>query len=223
MAQQGRAAAGGQPDQELGPGGGDLAQEFPGVKAAVHQDQHRGIQQVQQLARPVQLADGGGAEDRADQRPGAGLHQRHQLDDRVAGLAERGVHLAQPGTVTGGIGDLDRLASVEGDGAVPAGRHTRGMRPGHRPGQHLKQRLQRRRAQPPPQIPQRPRRGHGQAQPIQGRGQLCPHSQVASPREQPQRQHEIHPRPRGQHAQPPLSGAGIRQHRIHQLERHNLG
>ena len=36
--QHGRAAGGGQPDQELGLRGGDLGQELPGVKAAVHNE-----------------------------------------------------------------------------------------------------------------------------------------------------------------------------------------
>jgi hypothetical protein len=50
VAEHGRAAAGVQPDQELGAGAGDVGEEVPGVEAPVHQDQHRLVQQVQQLA-----------------------------------------------------------------------------------------------------------------------------------------------------------------------------
>src|SRR6202021_2491766 len=46
---------------------------------------------------------------------------------------------------------------------------------------------------------------------------------VAQRREQPQRQHEVDPDPRGQHAQPPLAGTGLIQHRISQLKRHLPG
>jgi hypothetical protein len=82
-----RAAGGGEPDQELRLRGGDLGEEARAVEAAVHQHQHRGVQQVQQLAGPGGLPVGRGAEHRPDQRPGAGLAQGHQLDRRVAGLA----------------------------------------------------------------------------------------------------------------------------------------
>ncbi len=124
-------------DQELGPGS-DLAQELPAVKAAVHQHQHRVIQQAQQLARPADLPIGRGSEHRADQRPGARLHQRHELDDRISGLPERGVHLAQQGTVPGecrgpsatgsrrrppsGTGRSALLACAAGPAARPAPR-----------------------------------------------------------------------------------------------------
>ena len=189
---------------------------------AVHQHQHRLVQQVQQLARPGELAVGRRAEYRADQGPGAGLAQGHELDNRVAGLPEGRLHLPQPGPVGRRVRDLDRLAPVEGDGAVPAEHHPGRARPGGRPGQRLEQRLQRRRAQPPPQVPQRLRRGHRQAQPVQHRGQLRPHAPVALPREQPQRQDEVDPDPRGQQPQPPLDRASIRQHAVHELERDHL-
>jgi hypothetical protein len=52
--------------------------------AALHQ--HGRIQQVQQLARLGDLPLGGGSEDRTEQRADAGLCQRHQRDDRGAGL-----------------------------------------------------------------------------------------------------------------------------------------
>lgn len=52
-AQHRRAAVGVQPDQELGPGRGDFAQEVPAVKAAVHQHQHGGIQQGSRLPAQV--------------------------------------------------------------------------------------------------------------------------------------------------------------------------
>jgi hypothetical protein len=44
VAKDRRAADRGEPDQELGLGGGDLGQVLPGIKPAVHQHQHRGIQ-----------------------------------------------------------------------------------------------------------------------------------------------------------------------------------
>ena len=222
LVQHRRAAGGGQPDQELGPGGGEFGHKVPGVEPAVQQYQHRGIQQVQQLARPVQLASGGGPEYRAEQRAGAGLHQRHQLDHWVAGLPIHRVHLAQPGPVPRCVRDLDRLAPVEGHGAEPAKAHARNARPRGRPGQHLKQRLQRRGAHPPPQVPQCLRRGHRQAQPVQRRSQLRPHAPVALPREQPQGQHEVDPNPRGQQPQPPLGSPGIGQHPVYQIERDHL-
>ena len=223
VAQDRRAAGGAQPDQELRLRGGDLGQELPAVKAAVHQHQHRLIQQVQQLARPGDLSFGRGPEHRADQRAGAGLAQGHQLDDRVAGHPERGVHLAQPGPVPHRVGDLDRPAAIKGHRPVPAKAHPRRARPAQRAGQHLKQRLHRRGTDTPAQVPQRPRRRRGQAQPVQGRGQLRPHAPVPGSGKQAHRQHEIQPHPRGQHPQPPLPRACFFQHTIGQLERHDPG
>ncbi len=136
-------AAGAQPDQELGAGGGDLGQERGGVEAPVGQHQHVRPQQVQQLAGVIGLAGGGRPEHRAEQRPGAGLHQGHQLHRRVAGDPERGFHLPQPAAVTPGVGHLDGGAAVEGHRPVPAEPHPRGARLRHRPGQHLKQLHQR--------------------------------------------------------------------------------
>src|SRR5271155_613870 len=100
----GGGGGGGAPDQEPGPGGGDFGEEVPGAGATVHQRQHRLVQQVQQPARPGQLAVGGRAEHRTEQCAGAGFAQGHQLDERVAG--PRPVQLSQPGPVPRRAGTL---------------------------------------------------------------------------------------------------------------------
>jgi hypothetical protein len=107
VAQDREPAARVQPDQELGAGPGDLREEVPEVEAADHQHQHGLARQVQQLAGPVQLAGGGGAERGPGQGAGPGLDQGHELDDRVAGHSERGAHLAQRAPVRGCTGHLD--------------------------------------------------------------------------------------------------------------------
>jgi len=223
MAQHRGTAGGRPPDQELGLGAGNFGQEPSGVEAAVHQYQHRLIQQVQQLARPVLLAGCGGAEDRAEQRPGAGLHERHELDDGVSGLAQGRLQLAQPGPVPVRVRDLDGLAPVECDRPVPAEHDPRGARLARRPGQHLEQQLQRRDADPAAQIPQCLPRRAGQAHPAQRRGQLAPHPRVSGIREQAHREQEVDPGPGRQQPQPPLPPAGLLQHRVHQLKRHDPG
>ena len=180
-----------------------------------------GAQQSQQFARVVGLPGGGWAEHGAQHRPGAGLDQGHQLDHRVAGGAERGPKLAQPGPVAGGVGHLERHAAVERHGAVAAEPHSRGRRQRHRPGQHLEQRPQRCGTDPTTQIPKRLARRRYSAR--RGGGELGPHPAVAQPRKQAQRQHEVHPHPRRQIAQPALHGPRLGQHRIDQLDRNLPG
>ena len=91
----------------------------------------------------------------AEQAAGAGLGQRHQPQRGISGKAHPVPDPAQPPAVTAGVRDLERVAPVEGDRTQPAEPHPRRARLGQRPGNHLKQGLQRRRAQPPAQIPQR--------------------------------------------------------------------
>lgn len=67
---------------------------------------------------------------------------------------------------------------------------------------------------PPSQLPQRLRRRARQAQPAERRRQLRPYAQVAGPREQAHREHEVNPHPRGQQPQPLLLRTGLLQHRL---------
>ena len=218
-----QATVAAQPDQVVGAGGGELGEEVGGVEAAVGQHQHVRPEQPEKPARVVGLPDRGRAEHRAQQCAGAGLDQGHQLHRRVAGDAERGAQFAQPGPVALAVGDLDRGAAVEGDRAEAPEPHSRSAWPGHRPGQHLEQRLDRGGAQAATQIPQRLVRRARHAQPPQAGDQLAPHLAVAQGGKQAQRQHEVHPDPRRQLPQPLLGGPGLLDHRVHQLERDLLG
>ena len=218
-----QATVAAQPDQVVGAGGGELGEEVGGVEAAVGQHQHVRPEQPEKPACVVGLPDRGRAEHRAQQCAGAGLDQGHQLHRRVAGDAERGAQFAQPGPVALAVGDLDRGAAVEGDRAEAPEPHSRSAWPGHRPGQHLEQRLDRGGAQAATQIPQRLVRRARHAQPPQAGDQLAPHLAVAQGGKQAQRQHEVHPDPRRQLPQPLLGGPGLLEHRVHQLERDLLG
>jgi hypothetical protein len=68
-----------------------------------------------------------GDEDRAGHGAGAGLGRGHRLHDGVAGRAQRDFHLAQPGPVVRRVWGLGRHAPVEGEGAVAAEPHARGV------------------------------------------------------------------------------------------------
>ena len=223
MAQDGRVAGGLGPRQQQRAGGRDLAQERVGVEGPVQQDQHARAQQRQQPPGhgglvPVRRRPQRGAE----QAAGAGLGQGHQPQRGIPGKAHPVPDPAQPAAVTARVGDLERVAAVEGDRAQPAEPHPRRAGLGQRPGDHLEQRLQRRRAEPAAQVPQRllRRARHGQA--IQPGGQLGPHPRIAQPRVHPQRQQEVHPDPGRQIAQPPLHRPGLLQDVIDQLERQEL-
>jgi hypothetical protein len=88
------------------------------------------------------------------------------------------------------------------------------VRLGQRTGDHLEQRLDRRRAEPAAQIPQRLFRRAGYRQAVQTGGQLGPHPGIPQPR--------VHPDPRWQVAQPPLHRLCLFQDVIDQLERQVL-
>ena len=162
------------------------------------------------------------AERGAEQAAGAGLGQRHQPQRGIAGEAHPVADPADPGPVAAGVGNLQRIQAIEGDGAQPGEAHPRRARLGQRPGHHLEQRLQRRGPQAAAQIPQRLLRRARQVQAGQPGSQLAPHPRVAQPREHAQREHEIHTDPGRQHPQPPLHRPGLLQDIIDQLERQVL-
>jgi hypothetical protein len=83
-----------------------------------------------------------------------------------------------------------------------------------RAGDHLEHRLERGRTKPAAQLTQCFFRHHGHDMPGAGqtRAQLGPDPGIANPREQPECEHEVHPGPRRQCAQPLLERAGLRQH-----------
>ena len=183
-----------------------------------------GPQQGQQPPGQVGLVPvGRRAERGAEQAAGAGLGQRHQPQRRVPGEAHPVADPAQPGPVAVGVGDLQRVQPSKATVRSPAKRHPGRARLGQRPGDHLEQRLQRRRAEPAAQVPQRLLRRARHVQPGQPGGQLGPDPGIAQPREHPQREHEVHPGPRRQHPQPPLHRPGLLQDVIDQLERQVLG
>ena len=149
VAQDGRVAGGLGPRQQQRAGGRDLAQERVRVEGPVQQHQHARVQQGQQPPGHGGLVPVSGRPERgAEQAAGAGLGQRHQPQRGIPGKTHPVPDPAQPAAVAAGVGDLDRVAAVEGDRAQPAEPHPAGMRLGQRPGDHLEQRLQRRRAEP---------------------------------------------------------------------------
>ena len=156
VAQDGRVAGGLGPRQQQRAGGRDLAQERVGVEGPVQQDEHARAQQRQQPPGHGGLVPVGRRPERgAEQAAGAGLGQGHQPQRRIPGKAHPVPDPAQPAAVTAGVGDLERVAPVEGDRAQPAEPHPRRARLGQRPGDHLEQGLQRRRAEPAAQVTQR--------------------------------------------------------------------
>ncbi len=223
LPQHRRAAVGVQPDQELRPGGVHRGQEVPAAGPPVHDQQHGRVQQRQQLQGLPGLPAGRRAEDRPQQRPGARLHQRHQRQGGVAGLAVARVLLARPFPVRRRVGHPDGLAAVEGDRPVAA-EHDRGRpRLTQRPGQDPGQPLHRPGPDPAAQVPQRLRRRVRDPGHPQPRRQLPPDPQVAGLREQAHRQQEIQPAPGRQQPDPPLQPAFLLQHGIGQLERDDPG
>ncbi|MFF3593824.1 hypothetical protein ACFYYI_42875, partial [Streptomyces sp. NPDC002387] len=80
----GGAAAGVHPHQELGAGVGGAVEEVVAGEGAVGQQQHRVVQQRQQLVGVVGFTAVGRAEHGADQGTRSGLAQRHQPQVRVA-------------------------------------------------------------------------------------------------------------------------------------------
>ncbi len=212
MTQHDRVTGGLGPRHQQRAGSCDLAQERVGVEGPVQQDEHAGPQQVHQAAGHGGLVPVGGRPERgAEQAAGAGLGQRHQPQRGVSGKAHPVPDPAQPPAVTAGVGDLERVAAVEGDRAQPAEPHPRGARLGQGPGDHLEQRLQRRRAEPPAQVAQRLLRRARHVQACQPGGQLGPDPRIAQPRVHPQRHQEVHPDPGRQVPQPPLHRLGLLQ------------
>ena len=208
----------------IAPVAGDLGQERVGVEGPVQQDQHARAQQVQQPPGQPGLVPVGRRADRgAEQAAGAGLGQGHQPQRGIPGQAHPVADPAHPGPVAAGVGDLEGVQAVERDGAQPGEPHPGRARLGQRPGHHLEQRLQRCRAEPAAQVPQRLLRRARHRQARQPGGQLAPDPGIAQLREHPQREHEVHPGPRGQVTQPPLHRPGLLQDVIDQLERQVLG
>jgi hypothetical protein len=223
VAQDCRVAGGLGPRQQQRAGGRDLAQERVRIEGPVQQHQHARPQQGQQPPGHSGLIPvRGRPERRAEQAAGAGLGQRHQPQRGIPGKAHPVPDPAQPPAVAVRVGGLDRVAAVEGDRAQPAEPHPAGVRLGQRPGDHLEQRLQRRRAEPAPQVPQRLLRRAGHRQAFQPGGQLGPDPGIAQPGIHPQHQHEVHPDPRRQVPQPALHRLRLLQDVIDQLERQVL-
>ena len=163
------------------------------------------------------------ADSGAEQAAGAGLGQGHQPQRGVSGQAHPVADLAQPRPVAAGVRDLEGIQAVERDGAQTREPHPRRARLGQRPGHHLEQRLQRRRAEPAAQVPQCLLRRARHRQARQPGGQLPPHPGISQPREHPKSEHEVHPGTRGQVTQPALHCPGLLQDVIDQLERQVLG
>ncbi len=196
MAQDNGMAGGLGPRQQQRAGGRDLAQERVRIEGPVQQHQHARVQQGQQPPGHSSLIPvRGRPERRAEQAAGAGLGQRHQPQRGIPGKAHPVPDPAQPPAVTAGVGDLHRVAPVEGDRAQPAEAHPRRAGLGQRPGDHLEQRLQRHRAEPAAQVPQRLLRRPRHVQARQPGGQLRPDPCIAQPGVHPQREHEVHPGP----------------------------
>jgi len=189
MTQHDRVAGGLGPRHQQRPGSRDLAQERVAIEGSVQQDEHARVQQRQQPARHGGLVPVRGRPERgAEQAAGASLGQRHQPQRGIPGKAHPVPDPAQPPAVTAGVGHLERVAAVERDRAQPAEPHPRRARLGQRPGDHLEQGLQRCRAEPAAQIPQRLFRRARHWQTSQPGGQLGPDPGVAQPRVHPQRQ-----------------------------------
>ncbi len=214
-------ALGTPPGQQHRPGPVDGGQEGGGVEAPIEQHQHARCQQRQQPQCQGGLVTVvGGADRGAEQAAGAGLGQAHQPQRGVAGETHPVADAAHPRAVAVGVGHPERVEAVEGDRAHPGEAGPWGAGLGQRPGDHLEQRLERGRPEPTAQLAQRlvRHRGHRQAGAGQPGAQLGPHPGVADLGEQPEREHEIHPRPRGQLAQPALHGPSLGEHVVDQLE-----
>ena len=212
------------PRQQQRPGGGDLAQERVGVEGPVQQDEHARAQQRQQPPGHGGLVPvGGRAERGAEQAAGAGLGQGHQPQRRIPGEAHPVPDPAQPAAVAAGVGDLERVAARRrrpcaarrtappACAAGPAARRPPRTAPSAVPG---------RAGGAGPAAPSPT--GTAPARPASPAVSLAQTRGIAQPREQPQRQHEVHPDPRRQIAQPPLHRPGLLQDVIDQLERQVL-
>ena len=116
-----------------------------------------GPQQVQQPPGHGGLVPvGRGPERGAEQAAGAGLGQRHQPQRGIPGEAHPVPDPAQPGQRLRPVsGTLSELQPSKATVRSPANRTPRRVRLGQRPGDHLEQRLERRRAEPAAQVPQR--------------------------------------------------------------------
>jgi hypothetical protein len=198
-------------------------EEGGGVERSVEQDEHARLQQRQQASGQGGLVPlGGRTENSAEQTSGAGLDQGHQSQGGVAGPAKPVFDPAEPAAVAVGVGDLQRVTAVEGDGAQAAVAHARGAGLGQRAGYHLEQGFHRRRPRPAAQVTQGFFRRAWHRQARQSGGQLVPNPGVSQAREHAQREHEVHPDSRWQITQPALRGPGLLQDVIDQFKRQVL-
>ncbi len=216
-----RTAPGAGAHQELRAARGDLAQQLVAVEGGVGQQQHRFVQRAQQPPRVAALALALGTERGGQQGPGAALHQHQQPQQRVAEL--QGVPDAfgiPPGDLLV-LGHV-QMGAVQRDRAQAAVVHARPVSFTHRPGQNLKQRPQRARAQAPPGPRERGHRRSRAGREAESAGQLAPHRPVGAALEQGHRKHEIDHHPGGQQPPPLLPRAGLLQGRVHQRGVHGL-
>ena len=130
----------------------------------------------------------GPANHRPEQASGTRFDQAHQPQRRVTGKGQPVPNSANPATVVFGVGNLERIKSIESNRAHPSKAHPRGLRLCQRPGDDVEQCLKRGRAKPTAQFPQRffRHRRHHHAGTGQARAQLGPDPGVADPREQPE-------------------------------------
>ncbi len=162
----------------------------------------------------------GGAEHRADQGSGAGLHQRHQLQHGAAAPAAG----AEPAHVAGGVSQPDRAAAVEGHRPEASEPDPGRRRSCQWPGQDLEQAADRHCTEPSAQVTQGLRGRPGNIEPRAGqrRGEVVPDQPVADLREQAHRQQEVDPDPRRKILQAALHAARPLKDRIDELKRHDL-
>jgi hypothetical protein len=186
-----RAAALADAAQDLCAGGVRGGEEVVAVEAPVPQHQHLGAQMVQQPGGVGGFALPGGAEDRRDDGPGAGLDQRHQLDLGIPAVRAP----PQPAPVAFAVRHLDRAAAVERHRPIRAEPHPRHGWPSQRPGQHLEQRTHRRAAESAAQITECLRARADNRHPRQTGRQLGPHEPIADLGEHARRQQKVDPDP----------------------------
>ena len=170
----------------------DLTQERVAVEGPVERTACPGEQRQQP---PGHVASSRLLPTRAPRRSGRGCRSRPAPSAAASDTRQSpsGTGSARTSRGCGRFGDLERVAAVEGDRAQPAEPHPRRARLGQRAGDHLEQRLQRRRAEPAAQVPQRfLRRGrHGTSPPA--RRSAWPRPARTQPREHPQRQQKYTP------------------------------
>jgi hypothetical protein len=170
-------------------------QERVRVERPVQQDEHARAQQGQQPPGHGGLVPVGADPSAAPSRPRVPVSA--SAISRSVGYPAKPHPVpdpAQPPAVTAGVGDLERVAAVEGDRAQPGEPDPR--RPGWASGPAPPRTApSRRRAEPAAQIPQRLLRRARQVQAGQPGGQLGPDPGIAQPGVHPQRQQEVDPDP----------------------------